>query len=112
MYLGRDFSPQQVGESEVFGLDFVDDLEHNEQLISSKWIIEVIEGVDPNPKIHLEGTSAVVIPLGSNFKTCSVQRIGGLWPDVTYRVEASVLTTQGNTRSLWTHVRGVNGAGD
>lgn len=108
MYLGRDFSPQEVHESEVFGMDFVNDLDHNEQLISSRWTIAVKEGFDPDPKHHLEGTSAVVIPIGSNMKTCSVQRIGGLWPDVTYRVEATVITTQGNTRSLWSHVRGVD----
>ena len=112
MYLGRDFSPQERGESEVFGLDFVNDLEHEEQLLSSVWTISVAEGVDPTPIVHLEGTSKVYVPLGSNLQTATMQRIGGLWPDVTYVVRAVVVTNQGNTRSLWSHVRGVNGAGD
>ena len=50
----------------------------------------------------------VTIPFGSNLKTATIQRIGGLWPDVTYIVRAVVVTNQGNTRNLWSHVRGVN----
>lgn len=108
MYLGRDFSPQEAGESEVFGIDFANDLDGEEQLLSSVWRITVSRGVDPAPQVHLEGTSMVTVPAGSNLKTATVQRIGGLWPDVTYIVRAVVITNYGNTRSLWTHVRGVN----
>jgi hypothetical protein len=108
MYVGRDFSPQENGESEVYGLDFVYDLEHDEQLLSSKWTIHVTHGFDPTPQVHLEGTSKVVVPFGSNLKTASIQRIGGLWHDVTYAVRAIVITDQGNTRNLWSHIRGVN----
>ena len=105
--MGRDFSPQENNESEVFGLDFVNDLDEEEQLISSTWTIKVTQGIDPDPKVHLEGPSFVVVPLGSNFKTATIQRIGGLWPNVTYVVRAVVITTDGNTRNLWTHIRGV-----
>jgi hypothetical protein len=108
MYLGRDFSPQENGESEVYGLDFVNDLDDEEQLITSAWTIRVVQGSDPSPTVHLEGPSAVVVPLGSNLKTATIQRIGGLWPDVTYAVQAVVITDAGNTRNLWTHIRGVN----
>ncbi len=108
MYLGREFSPQQFIESEVFGMDFANDVDDQEQLISSVWTIVVAQGEDPNPTVHLEGLPIVVIPLGSNLKTASIQRIGGLWPDVTYKVEATVITDRGNTRSLWTNIRGVN----
>lgn len=108
MYLGRDFSPQEQQESEVFGLDFVNDLEQEEQLLSSGWTIAVVQGFDPTPQVHLEGPSIVVVPFGSNLKTATVQRIGGLWPDVTYKLEATVVTNQGNTRSLWSKVRGVD----
>ena len=89
-------------------MDFVNDLEHAEQLLSSRWFISVGQGTDPTPQVHLEGTSMVTIPFGSNLKTATVQRIGGLWPDVTYIVRAVVVTNQGNTRTLWSHVRGVN----
>lgn len=107
MYVGLDFSPQWNGESEVLGLDFVNDLEHGEQLISSTWTIAVTQGADPNPKIHLEGTSLTVIPAGSSLKTASIQRIGGLWHNVTYAVRAAVITDQGNTRMLESHIRGI-----
>lgn len=108
MYLGRDFSPQEKHESEVFGIDFVNDLEHEEQLLSSLWTIKVVQGFDPMPNFHLEGPCIEVVPFGSNLKTATVQRVGGLWPDVTYKVEATVITNQGNTRSLWSNVRGVD----
>jgi hypothetical protein len=109
MYIGRDFSPQENIESEVFGMDFVNDLNGDEQLLTSRWVIRVVQGDDPNPNLHLEGTSVVVVPLGSNLKTATIQRIGGLWPNVTYKVEAIALTDRGNTRNLWTHIRGVTG---
>lgn len=107
MYIGRDFSPMEFNESEVFGLDFVNDLDADEQLLSSRWTMRVSQGLDNNPGVHLEGTSTEVVPLGSNLKTATIQRIGGLWPNVTYIVEAQVITDRGNTRRLWTHIRGV-----
>ncbi len=109
MYLGMDFSPQEFDESEVFGMDFVNDLDDEEQLINATWTIAVAQGQDPNPKVHLEGPPAVTIPLGSNLKTATIQRIGGLWPNVTYVVSAFVVTDRGNSRNLWTHIRGVRG---
>jgi hypothetical protein len=107
MYLGRDFSPQEFGESEVFGMDFVNDLDDGEQLLSSTWTISVTQGQDPNPKVHLQGPPLIVVPLGSNLKTATIQRIGGLWANVTYVVQAVVVTDRANTRNLWTHIRGV-----
>jgi hypothetical protein len=75
--------------------------------MSSQWHIAVVSGVDPQPTIHLEGPSFIAEPYGSNRKTATIQRIGGLFPGVTYRVRAEVVTTLGNTRSLWSHIRGV-----
>jgi hypothetical protein len=107
MYLGRDFSPQEFDESEVVSMDFVNDLDDGEQLITSTWTIDVAQGQDPNPKVHLQGPSIVTVPLGSNLKTGTIQRVGGLWPNVTYVLTAFVVTDRGNTRSLWSHIRGV-----
>jgi hypothetical protein len=91
----------------VIGLDFVNDLEHNEVLTSSVWEMVPVAGVDPHPSAHLEGPSIVCVPLGSNARTATIQRVGGLLPGVTYLVRAVVITTLGNTRSLWSHIRGV-----
>ena len=106
MYVGLDFSPQEPEESEVIGLDFVYDVDHDETLLSSTWDMWVVAGVDPNPN-HFEGPSMEVVPIGSSLKTGTVIRIGGLLPGVTYRVRAKVVTTKGNSRNLWSHIRGV-----
>lgn len=108
MYTGRDFSPQERIESEVFGLDFVNDLEPDESLVASIWTIAVVAGVDIAPNDRLEGPPKVVAPTGSSLNTSSIQRIGGLLPGTTYRVKAVVVTSQGNTKSLWSHIRGIS----
>ena len=107
MYAGRDFSPQENGESEILGLDFVNDLDHDEVLISSVWDMLVVAGFDPSNASHLQGPCIEVVPRGSALKTATIQRVGGLHPGVTYRVRAEVVTTRGNVRSLWSHIRGV-----
>lgn len=95
-------------ESEVFGLDFVNDLEVDETLISSVWTLAVVAGVDASPNDHLTGPSKVVTPDGGTLQTATIQRIGGLLPGVTYRTRAVVITSQGNTKSLWSHIRGID----
>jgi hypothetical protein len=91
----------------VLGLDFVNDLDHDELLMSSAWEMTVASGIDPQPSVHLEGPSVVIEPYGSSAKTATIQRVGGLFPGVTYVVRAIVVTTTGNTRTLWSHIRGV-----
>jgi len=91
----------------VLGLDFVNDVDSGEVLMSSTWDIAVVAGVDANPVPHLQGPCIEVVPIGSGFKTATIQRVGNLLPGVTYRVRAEVVTTRGNVRSLWSHIRGV-----
>ena len=107
MFCGRDFSPQEADESEVLGLDLVNDLDTGETLMSSTWSIVVVDGVDANPAPHLQGPCIEVVPIGASLKTATIQRVGGLLPGVTYLVKAEVITTRGNVRSLWSHIRGV-----
>jgi hypothetical protein len=108
VYVGRDYSPQERIESEVLGLDFINDLDAGETLISTAWTIAPISGVDPDPTDHLEGPSKVVTPIGGFNFTCTIQRVGGLLPGVTYRIGAVAITTLGNTRKLWSHIRGID----
>ena len=108
MYCGRDYSPQERNESEVIGLDFVNDLQAGETLISSAWAIAVISGVDTDPGDHLSGPAKVVTPTFGTLKTATIQRIGGILPGVTYRVKAIAITTLGNTLTLWSHIRGIS----
>ena len=107
VFIGRDFSPQQNGESEVIGLDFSNDLDAGETVMSSVWTLQVTAGIDLNPNIHLEGPSMPVTPIGSVLQTGTVQRIGGLLPGVTYATIATVITSLGNTRMLFSHIQGI-----
>jgi len=107
MYAGIDFSPQENEESEVLGLDFVNDLQHDEVLMSSVWDLSAVSGIDTDPNAHLEGPSFITEPYGSMRKTATIQRVGGLFPGVTYRVRAKCITTLGNEIHLWSHIRGV-----
>jgi hypothetical protein len=84
----------------------VNDVDHDETLLSSVWQMTVVSGVDPKPD-HREGPCTEVVPKGSTLKTGTVQRVGGLVPGVTYKVRALVVTTKGNSRNLWSHIRGV-----
>jgi hypothetical protein len=93
-------------ESITLGLDFVNDLDDGEFLTSSTWFLTVIQGVDATPSSHLSGTASLVTPAGTTRITATQQRITGLLANVTYTAEAVVITSLGNTKSLWAHVRG------
>lgn len=108
IYCGRDFSPAQQNESELYGLDFVNDLVAGEALTSAAWTLTVTNGVDGTPSSHLIGSPTLVTPDGTTVQTETDQRIQGLLPDVTYAVQAVAVTNKGNTKTLYSHVRGVD----
>lgn len=68
----------------------------------------VVDGVDTDPNEHIDGLPKVVAPIGSSVITASIQRISGLFPNVTYRVKAIAVTSLGNTKTLWSHIRGIS----
>jgi hypothetical protein len=96
----------ETAESEVFGLDFVNDLDEGETLTGATWNLTVIQGTDATPNTHLSGSPTLVIPDGTTRQTATQQRITGLLPNVTYTAQAVVTTSSGNTKSLWSHIRG------
>ena len=49
VYAGRDFSPAEQAESQIYGLDFVNDLQEGESLTEAVWELIVREGEDPDP---------------------------------------------------------------
>lgn len=96
-------------ESETFGLNFVNDLTAGETItsvVNGVWGISVTAGTDTNATAHLIGGASIAIPDGATSNIATVQRISGLLPDVTYAVQAVVVTSLGNTKSLWAHVQG------
>lgn len=104
--MGRDFSPVETIETQIYGLDFVNDLDANETLIGAVWSLTVIQGVDPLASTRLSGLPALVTPTGTTRQTATQQRISGLLANVTYTAQAIVTTSLSNTKSLWTHIRG------
>jgi hypothetical protein len=108
LYVGRDFYPAEPEESLVYAFDFVNDLgTAGEKLISSVWSITVTQGDDPQVMHRLQGLPFLFTPKGSSVPTATMQRIGGLQPGVTYCVQALVVTSDTDQRSLWSHIQGV-----
>ena len=97
IYAGRDWDIQDVGESELFGLDFVNDLPTGDSLSTVAWTLTVAEGTDPAPNTHLDG-------LPGTSGTIALQRLSGLLPNVRYILKATASTALGNTIILYSHV--------
>jgi len=100
MYAGRDYSPANVDENEIFGIDFVDDFNSTETILSATWSLTVKTGTDATPSSHLIGISSL------QGRTQTSQRISGLVAGVTYIVKCVATTNQGNTYVLYTHIYG------
>lgn len=98
-YLGEDFTVCDVGEVEVYCIDFVNDLPTGDTLISAVWACSVSSGTDPNPSARLSGVPQIFNP------TKTTQLIIGGLAGVSYILQAVVQTTQGNTLSLWSRSR-------
>lgn len=97
-YAGRDFDTMDVGENEVFTLDFANDMLPADQITVATTTLTVRTGIDPNPSAHL-----VLVPI--IFGTQVAQRISGLLAEVDYRLTAIATTAQGNTLTLYSHIR-------
>jgi hypothetical protein len=96
-------------ESETFGLNFVNDFTAGEvisSIVGNQWNISVAAGTDTNATAHLVGSATIVTPDGATSAIATIQRISGLLPEVTYAVQAVVVTSLGNTKSLFSHIQG------
>lgn len=98
MYVGRDFHPNDVGESAEYSFDFARDLEDGDSIVSAAWSCWAEEGTDASASSRLSGSASV-----SGTKT--TQRVDGLLADVKYGLQAIVTTTLGNTVSLFSYVK-------
>lgn len=97
MYVGSDFQPSDTGESESYTFDFSNDFATSETISSATWSISVVSGTDASASSRLVGSP-------SNTSTKSSQRVTGLQDGVTYLLRAVVITSAGNTISLYSHV--------
>jgi hypothetical protein len=92
-----DFDPIDPGESEILGFDFADVLATGETPSSTSWAIQTSVGTDSSASSRLIGSASVV-------GTISQQRVGNCLAGVKYTLVASVVTSAGNTLSLWSHL--------
>jgi hypothetical protein len=104
-----DFTPAQAGETDLFGIDFIEDLSifgGGEQLLSAVFTIGVVSGVDATPSTHLAAAPYVAINPNTmtGLATLAVQKLSGLLAGVEYWLEAAAVTTQGRTLELWARI--------
>lgn len=103
MYVGRDFDPMDNAESDVFGFNFVNDLQAGDSIVSAVWNISVADdspAVDPTPSARLMNTPWLYSP------TITLQRIVSPVVNVKYVLQAVCNTNSGSVLSLFSYFRG------
>lgn len=98
MYIGRDFHPIDIGESAEFTIDFARDLEDGDSILSAVWDCWAEIGTDADAATRLIGGASV-------DGTKTTQRVEGTLAGVKYGLQAVVITTLGNTVSLFSYVK-------
>ena len=98
MFVGREFSPADPGEDQVYGFDFVNDMLPGDIISGATVSFTVQTGVDSNPSSHLVGSVIITPP------TVVSQRIEDLIGGVTYILQIIATTQQGDTLSLYSRI--------
>lgn len=88
--MADSFSYKITTESELFTFDFSQVLSPSETISTATCSVIVMNGTDPSPSAILSGTAVI-----SNM-TASQRVINGI-SEVTYRLEMTITTSQGNT---------------
>jgi len=88
--MADSFSYKITTESELFTFDFSQVLSPSETISTATCSVIVMNGTDPSPSAILSGTAVI-----SNM-TASQRVVNGI-SEVTYRLEMTITTTQGNT---------------
>lgn len=96
MYVGRDWDPLDVGEVDVFTLDFVKDLNTGETIASATVACVVVAGTDATPESRLSGSASF-----SGTKVS--QGIAGALGGVDYRLIGTVITSASRTLIRWSN---------
>lgn len=99
MYCGRDFDNMDAGyESDVFTIDFVNDLNAGESISSVVFSIAVMQGTDAGAATRLSGGPSI-----STTKVSQAVDVRGAPSGVLYRLQATIATNQRVAISLWSH---------
>lgn len=105
MYVGRDFDPANPTESEVYSLDFVNELSTGETIsLVTSVTMTVFRGTDPNPGGHLSGAPSVLGTVVSQRVGGALAPGGNLLSDVTYTIAFTITTSLSNVLTLFSRI--------
>jgi hydrogenase maturation factor HypF (carbamoyltransferase family) len=88
--MAEAFSYKITTESELFTFDFTQVLSPSETILTAVCTAIVMNGTDANPSNIIVGGTVIVNQTAS-------QRIANGVSDVTYRLQMTITTSQGNT---------------
>ena len=97
MYCGQDWDPLDVAETDIFSLNFINDLNVGEGIVSVTFSIGVTYGNDPTPSARLIGTPGISGTIVSQLISQPPA------PGIIYWLSALVMTTMGRQLELWGH---------
>lgn len=100
MYVGSDYSPSDNPESEIYGLDFVNDLPSGDSITSATWTCLVANDsqvTDPSPSSRIVGGATIT-------GTVVEGRFSAFVTGCKYVLKATIGTAQGNTLINYSHV--------
>lgn len=98
MYTGVDFYITNQNNDEVFGFDFVNDMQPGDTILTAAWSLTVNNGQSAAPSTLFPGTFYYY------SSTAVVNRISGLVAGVPYVLQCVVTTSLGDTLTLWTNI--------
>jgi len=112
MYVGRDFDNIEPGETDVFSIEFTDDLLNGRTINTPTWQCSVIRTdpgatVDPTPSSRVDGPSSITTatkPVTGALRTFVNQKMTGMIAGNLYALQATVLTSDGCTLQRYSKV--------
>ena len=97
MYCGQDWDPLDIAETDVFSLNFINDLNAGEGITAVTFSIGVSFGYDPSPSSRLIGAPGISGTIVSQMVSQPPA------PGLLYWLSALITTTQGRQIELWGH---------
>ena len=77
MYAGKDFNNADPGETDVYSLDFTNDLHEDETVVSAAWTCEAVVGTDASASSRLSG-APVYADNAAGVQTITSHTVAGL----------------------------------
>lgn len=106
MYLGQDYDPIEPGETDIFTIEFSEELAPGITISAPVWTCAVASTLtgftaDPTPANRLAGLANVTAYGGRTFTN---QAFTGMIAGNNYILQATVTTSDGRTLQRYSHV--------